>query len=132
MFEDYFCAYCTLVITNHPSQADFSLYQKEKRQTFRSDVLIPMLLHGGRASFFFSEYCRDDCLLFHVHAGGRARMALERNDLLAGQQLVGRQADDALPLPCRLQFQIVRRDLLSCQSLSAVLFFSCLSPAVPL
>ena len=59
-------------------------------------------------------------------------MALERNDLLAGQQLVGRQADDALPLPCRLQLQIVRRDLLSCQSLSAVLFFSCLSPAVPL
>ena len=53
MFENYFCAYCTLVIANPPSQADFSLLQKEKRQTFRFDVLIPMQLHGGRASSFF-------------------------------------------------------------------------------
>ena len=47
MFENYFCAYCTLVITNHPSQADFPLYKKKNAKPF--DLTFSILF------FFFQN-----------------------------------------------------------------------------
>ena len=64
MFENYFCAYCTLAYANRPSQADFSAIQKEKRQTFRSDVSPGRSAAGGRIlrdCFHVKDSLRENC-----------------------------------------------------------------------
>ena len=50
MFEDYFCAYCTLASANRPSHADFPLYKKKNAKPFDLPFL-PGVLPPGAASF---------------------------------------------------------------------------------